>query len=571
MGKHSVFAIYSRKSKYTGKGESIENQIEMCREYILIHYGKEEAKSAVIYEDEGFSGKNLDRPRFQTMMEEAKNGRFRSIVVYRLDRISRNIGDFANLINELSRSDIDFISVKEQFDTGCPMGRAMMYISSVFSQLERETIAERIRDNLHELAKTGRWLGGNTPTGYKSKNVITVNIDGKQKKACMLEELPEEMNTVDIIFDQFYKLRSLTKLDAFLLKSGCHTKLGNDFSRFATKAILSNPVYMIADEDAYQYLYKHGVQLFAEKSDFDGTHGIMAYNRTQQEKGRAHKVNAMEDWIVAVGKHKGRIPGRIWVELQEILEKNKSKNYKKPRNNHALLSGLLRCGNCGEYLRPKLGRRVFDNGERIFSYLCTMKERSQRSCCDIKNVNGNILDRELLYQIELLGEDELSFLREIETGRKLIYKEDRNSQNEALLIENELKTNEGKIVRLVKTLTIALEGSERYILEQIEELNKKNNQLKMQLADMGKAEKNCKNLVLGTDLVKPLLFSAEGLTDSLSVVQKRDLIRLLIMDMVWDGEDIHVILFGSEYEYALPETPADTKALNLEPLCEYSK
>jgi len=154
------FAIYSRKSKFTGKGESIGNQIELCRQYIEAHNGIDEANTALIYEDEGISGATLNRPNFIEMMKEARTGRISCIICYRLDRISRNIGDFAQLIEELNHMGINFISIKEQFDTSSPMGRAMMYIASVFSQLERETIAERIRDNMHELAKTGRWLGG---------------------------------------------------------------------------------------------------------------------------------------------------------------------------------------------------------------------------------------------------------------------------------------------------------------------------------------------------------------------------------------------------------------------------
>ena len=153
-------AVYSRKSKLTGKGESIGNQVELSREYIRTHYGDAYAESMVVYEDEGFSGGNLNRPDFKRMMRAAHEHEFKAIVVYRLDRISRNVSDFSTLIEELSRLDIAFVSIREQFDTGTPMGRAMMYIASVFSQLERETIAERIRDNMHELAKTGRWLGG---------------------------------------------------------------------------------------------------------------------------------------------------------------------------------------------------------------------------------------------------------------------------------------------------------------------------------------------------------------------------------------------------------------------------
>lgn len=89
------FVIYSRKSKFTGKGESIENQIELCRQYIAVHFSQEEADAALVYEDEGFSGGNLERPQFKKMMKDSQKIAFAAIVVYRLDRISRNIGDFA--------------------------------------------------------------------------------------------------------------------------------------------------------------------------------------------------------------------------------------------------------------------------------------------------------------------------------------------------------------------------------------------------------------------------------------------------------------------------------------------
>ena len=148
-------AIYSRKSRFTGKGESIANQIEECKKYCLyMLHEKEENISFTIYEDEGYSGKNLERPAMKRLLGELDGYDF--FVCYRLDRVSRSVSDFSSFIKKLEAAQVEFISVSESFDTTKPMGRAMMYIASVFSQLERETIAERIRDNMHELAKTGR-------------------------------------------------------------------------------------------------------------------------------------------------------------------------------------------------------------------------------------------------------------------------------------------------------------------------------------------------------------------------------------------------------------------------------
>ncbi len=317
-----VFAIYSRKSKFTGKGESIENQIELCKQYIVLHYGKETLKHIIIYEDEGFSGGTLERPQFKQMMQAAKEGKLTSIVVYRLDRISRNIGDFAQLIEQLNDRNISFISIKEQFDTSSPMGRAMMYIASVFSQLERETIAERIQDNMKELAKTGRWLGGITPTGYCSQEVIEEMSDGKRKKTYRLKQIEREIEIIRFIYDCFIQTKSLAKTEQFLADCSYHTKNNKPFSRFAIRAILTNPVYMNADIDAWNYFRKNNIIVFSEKAMFDGSYGIMAYNRTLQRAGKTTKIREMNEWIIAVGAHQGVVSGKVWEEVQQILNKN---------------------------------------------------------------------------------------------------------------------------------------------------------------------------------------------------------------------------------------------------------
>lgn len=541
------FVIYSRKSRFTGKGESIGNQIELCRQYIAAHYSKEEAEAALIYEDEGFSGGTLERPQFKKMMKDSQKIPFAAIVVYRLDRISRNIGDFAKLIEELGNRNIDFISIREQFDTSSPMGRAMMYIASVFSQLERETIAERIRDNMHELAKTGRWLGGTTPTGYESESVSAVTVDGKERKVYQLKIIPDEIHLVQLIYDKFLETGSLTKMDEFLMNGSYQTKRGKQFTRFAIKGILTNPVYMIADEDAYQYFIENKVDLFSGKEAFDGKHGIMAYNRTLQRPNKTTQKNPMNEWVVSVGKHTGVIPGATWVQVQKRLALNKSKSYRKPRSHVALLSGLLYCGKCGDYMRPKMTNRLTAAGEPIYTYLCSTKERSRSHLCSVKNVNGNLLDKKVMDEIKKLqqdGETLANFI--VQTKRKLTGNRE-GVEVELAKVKDQIAENGKDIKKLVGAITTADHtAAQQYIVQQIDELHEKGEQLKHRLRELEFITTNHKLTDLEFERLRQLLSKIGDSIDQYTVEEKRAAIRTLVRKVVWDGENAHLYLFHSD-------------------------
>lgn len=550
--QNQTIALYSRKSRFTGKGESIGNQVELCKEYVRLHFGEQAAEQLVIYEDEGFSGGNLNRPAFRRMMEAARQRKFQAIIVYRLDRISRNVSDFSGLIEELSRLNVSFISIKEQFDTSTPMGRAMMYIASVFSQLERETIAERIRDNMQELAKTGRWLGGTTPTGYASEAVKSVTVDGKTKKACKLKLIPEEAEIIKTIFDLYLETDSLTITEARLMQRGIQTKRGNHFTRFSIKSILQNPVYLIADQEAYDFFQQHETDLFSEQSEFDGIHGIMAYNRTDQEKGRATIYLPPSDWIVSVGKHPGLIPGKAWVAVQESLERNKSKAFRKPRSNEALLTGLLYC-RCGERMYPKVSKRKTANGSPVYTYVCKLKERSQRALCNNKNASGNLLDQAVLDQLKLLQEDQDTFLAQLEQSRKF-YTGNRMDYEQRLdALRGEKRDLEKKLDALVDSLADLAEPAARgQVSRRIEALSS-------QCDDLGKRIQELEGLTsqhalsdLEFDLLRQLLAVFRDGVQEMSLEQKRAAIRTVVRKVIWDGVNAHVVLFGvpdEEIEY----------------------
>lgn len=552
-----AIAIYSRKSKFTGKGESIGNQIELCKEYIRMHYGEGAVDKAVVYEDEGFSGGNLNRPDFKKMMDAARKRKFKAIIVYRLDRISRNISDFSSLIEELARLDIAFVSIKEQFDTSTPMGRAMMYIASVFSQLERETIAERIRDNMHELAKTGRWLGGTTPTGYSSEAIKSVSIDGKTKKICKLKLIPEEAALVKTIFDLYIETDSQTKTESELIARGIKTKNGNYFNRYSIKGILQNPVYMIADEDAYNYLIEHDVDLFSAREKFDGVHGIMAYNRTAQTKGKTTIYLPPDEWIVSVGKHHGIIPGKVWVAVQRSLERNKLKSYRKPRINEALLTGLLFCS-CGSRMYPRLDQRKIINGKAVYTYVCKMKERSKKCLCKGKNANGNVLDMAVIEQIKMLTDDKGTFIEQLKQSREF-YTDDRTDYEQRLEdMRKEKSDTEKKINALVDSLAEMGDSSAKtHVMRRIEQLNQQYQSLEESIQELeGLATQNTlKDIEF--DLLCQLMTVFKNGIDEMTVEQKRAAIRTIVRKVIWDGVNAHVILFGvqdDEIEY--PEIAA---------------
>lgn len=548
-----VYVIYSRKSKFTGKGESVENQIELCRQYIAKMYGQVEADTALVYEDEGFSGGNLDRPQFKQMMKDSHKQKFAAIVVYRLDRISRNIGDFAGLIEDLGERNIDFVSIREQFDTSSPMGRAMMYIASVFSQLERETIAERIRDNMHELAKTGRWLGGITPTGFSSVGETTVSVDGKARKAFRLQPIPEEITLIKSIFEVFLETGSLTKVDQYLLTSNAKTRKGGTFTRYTIRNILTNPVYMVADKDTYDYMSANEVDLYSSESEFDGVHGIMAYNRTLQRPHKGNEIKPMNEWIVSVGKHPGIIPGAKWVAVQDKLALNRSKRYRRPRSHVALLSGLLVCGHCGEFMRPKMTSRHTATGEEIYTYMCNLKERSRKKCCEMKNANGNLLDARVVELVKELGQNSNELSTQIEHSKKMIRSEEKNYIAEIEHVKKRLAQIDEQNRALVDSLTRATGlSAEKLILDRIEELNSEAEGGHRRIEEVEAIIKKHQLADMELDLFRQALQQFSDSVDEYNLEQKRVALRSIIKKVIWDGKSAHVIMFtkSGEVDYS---------------------
>ncbi len=387
------YAIYSRKSKYTGKGESTTNQIELCLTTLKNKFPDIKKDEILIYEDEGFSGYSTNRPAFKKLLKDIENNKIKILLFYKLDRISRNVNDFARLMSLLEAHDVSFLSATENIETLTPSGKALTYMISVFAELERNTIAERIKDNMLELAKSGVWLGGNTPTGYSSIEEIKLINNKKKKTYCLKEN--EDIEKVELIFKNYLRLKSLTKLETFLLNKNILSINLKPYTRFSLKNILTNPVYVKSDKDIYNYYENKGINLYG--GSWNGINGLMIYNKTTNLNHKILKRKKTEEWIISVGKHKGIIDGKTFINVANLIEANNNMRYRKTNSLRSPLSGLVKCANCKSNMRPKI-RKNKDN-EIITDYLCELKEKSKKNLCDAKNINGSIIEDTIISNI----------------------------------------------------------------------------------------------------------------------------------------------------------------------------
>lgn len=539
-----VYAIYSRKSKFTGKGESIENQIELCKKQLINKYNIKE-ENIKIYQDEGFTGYNTNRPQFQEMIKDIRNKKIKCVIVYRLDRISRNVTDFCNLKNEFIKYNTDFISVTENFDTSTPMGRAMLMISSVFAQLERDTIAERIRDNMYELAKTGRWLGGNTPLGYKSEKVETLSVDGKRKNLYKLDIVFEEAEIIKLIWNKMCELKSLSKLEVYLLQKGIKTRNGNNFTRFSLITILKNPVYVVADNKIKDFFEKMNVTIYeTDIEKCNGINGLLAYNKREELMGKTKSYKDITEWIIAVGKHQGIIPSQQFIKVWNLIVNNKDKRCRVPRQNTSILSGIIRCKYCGNYMRPRLRNTVTIDNKRNFSYLCVLKEKSRKRLCKCKNINGIETD---MIVIEKISELKLPTNMLINKIKLLINNKEKKSDkriNELQTLNTILSRNKRKVEALIDKMAIIDGELIADITAQIKSIKSKNLEIEKRIIELSKeTEKEIDKdevTVLALNIINKYMSSF----DSLNIVDKRLMIKSLVNTIESDGENIYINYMG---------------------------
>lgn len=360
-------AIYCRKSVNTLQGESIQSQLEHCRACLRMHRSAEDARQARVYRDEGFSGAGLKRPAMQQLLRDIRGGCISCVVCYRLDRISRNVSDFTALMEEFSRYHVGFLCAAESFDTRQPMGRAMLYMASVFAQLERETIGERVRDNMYTLAADGRWLGGKPPFGYELRRTSP-----PYARTALVPDA-ETFPLVQQLFEAVLRRGELA--DAVQLGAALSEMAGCTVNRRFLRRLFTNPVYAAADAAAGEALLRQGYEvLFPMQAHCD--RGIMVYGRHPNHPRAENLISA------AAGTHPAVCSGRDWSALSDLLRRSPPQN----RQPVGILNGILQCHLCGGPMECK--RRSGREGQ--FDYICRTKNRSHGCCCG--NLVGALAD-----------------------------------------------------------------------------------------------------------------------------------------------------------------------------------
>ena len=541
-------AIYARKSKYTGKGESIENQIDTCKHYLKTYFDISITDDdIVVYNDEGYTGANTERPHFKEMMKAIKNNEIDTIICYRLDRISRNVLDFANLYEDWQEHDVNFISVSERFDTTTPMGKAMLFIAITFAQLERDTIAERIRDNMYKLAKTGRWLGGNVPLGFVSEKMEKLNINDKKTTLYKLAPVDDEIDIIKTIFQKFLEFKSQTQVESYLIQNDYKTKRNCDFSRWGVKNILRNPVYAIADQDVLNYFLDNEVEVYNEHDQFDGAHGIIGYCKTEKTKTGRVKYKDLQDWIVAIGEHKGIISGKDWVEVQNILKANEDKNYRKPIKNDAILVGVLRCSHCKSLMRAKLKQNLTPNGKLRFDYICNLKMKSKGEKCSCKNINGNEADDLVIQGMKQLAQPTSEFYQAIQSITNDNDYNTKNQVDEINILEKNYAKNEADINNLINRLALVDDDILDEVQAKIKDLKQKNKKILANIQELKKAQPT--NQIIDDQETAKVVFGILNnyidKFDELDIISKRNLIKLFVGNIETDGKNLYMDLIGS--------------------------
>ena len=344
---NKIVALYVRVSTgYQVDKDSLPFQKKELKAYCehVLHIDK---KRIEIFEDAGKSGKNTKRPAFERMMEKVKAGQVSHVVVYKIDRISRNLVDFSLMYDDFKYNNVTFISLNEQFDTSSAIGEAILKIILVFAELERKLTSERVKDVMIGRAQNKQWNGARVPYGW----------DWDEENKCPVHS-KKEAPYARAMYQMYLDGGSSVTIRDYNNSHNIPTKRGGEWTSKTVADFLRNPI---------------------NKGDY-------RYNYRESARG---KKKAEEEVIYMEGVFPPLVDPEIWNEVNRRMDTNhtwKNTSALHPiRKNCNVFAGLITCGKCGSNYQVTSKDRRKGNGFRPSSYACTGKY--QKKHCDNLNVS----------------------------------------------------------------------------------------------------------------------------------------------------------------------------------------
>ena len=382
-------AIYCRVSTT----EQAEEGYSIGEQKKLLTYECEKNGNTVykIYSDEGISGKNITaRPALKELLNDANEGKFDSVMVWKINRIGRNLKDVLDMVDLFDRNNITFKSATEPFDTTTPGGRMHFQMVALIGEFERGTIAQNVKMGMMARAREGRW-NGNVVIGYDLK--LKEYTTNKKRKDTELVVNEKEAEIVRTIFTMYSQGNGYKAIANYLNKFGYKTKKGNPFSLTAIKDILNNPVYI----------------------------GKIRYNlRPNWSEKRRKGTNSNP--LIVDGKHEAIIEQELWDKVQSMLQTSKGKP-SRIYDGEFPLTGILKCPQCGAGMVIMRTSRTRKDGtkRRLEYYCCGNWKNKGTAVCHSNAIRVDKANDYVFGKLsELLSNDKLvkDIVKNINTDRK---------------------------------------------------------------------------------------------------------------------------------------------------------
>jgi len=485
-GKAIRCAIYTRKSTDEGLEQefnSLDAQRESAEAYIASQRHEGWACLPDRYDDGGFTGGNMERPALKRLLADIEAGRIDCIVVYKVDRLSRSLLDFARIMETLEKHSISFVSVTQQFNTTSSMGRLTLNILLSFAQFEREIISERTRDKMRAARRKGKWTGGRPVLGY--------DVDPKGGKLIVNKD---EAARVRAIFGLYLEHQALMAVVKELDIRGWHNKLwttregqeagGGPFTKSSLFKLLTNILYI----------------------------GKLTCNRECYD-----------------GEHAAIVGAEVFQRVQALLRRNGRSGGSYVRNRFgALLKGIFRCAPCGCAMTHSFTNK---GNRRYRYYVCLTAQKRGWHVCPTKSVPALEIEKFVVDQIRALGRDEALVAETIRQAREQGQKRIGELEAEREALERQLARDNAALRKVASEAPRSGHAPERMadLQDRIRTAEQQATRVREELIAL-KGE-----LVHEAEAVRALA-QFDPIWDTLSPREQARIIHLLVEQVSYDGE-----------------------------------